>query len=110
MTGLVENFLTMIPLVKLLLNHYNLWSLTSKRVLIEYRNILEIIKNEVNLWTDIQSLELIENSKINPDIVNNIKNVIDGNFKFDPPGYDGVYGNLKFMINWIRLEINLISN
>ena len=105
-----RKFLTMIPLVEIIAKSLKMKSLTSKRVLIEYRNILEIIKNEVNLWTDIQSLGLIENSKINPDIVNNIKNVIDGNFKFDPPGYDGVYGNLKFGDKLDVSEINLISN
>lgn len=85
-------FVTMVPLIEILGYTRGIKTLRSKTLFREYMDIVRIIGDESRIWTDENSLDLLE---ANSDVVQNIKMVKQGNFCFSPPGYDGTYGRLK---------------
>jgi PHP family Zn ribbon phosphoesterase len=87
-------FVHMVPLVEIIAYSLGICSVSSKKVLDRYYRITSKV-NECDLWFKtpkgiLKELEGIVEYKI----INNILSVRNDNFCFEPPGYDGVYGNL----------------
>ena len=87
-------FVTMVPLIEILGFTRGVKTLTSQRLLKQYSEIIKVVKSEVRLWTTNDSFRLLSESKIDPEILQNLKEIKNGNFMFHPLGYDGVYGKL----------------
>lgn len=63
----------------------------------EYLTICREFGNELNLWlTDEKETERkLVALKLEEKVIDAIKKIKEGEFCFDPPGYDGVFGKLK---------------
>jgi len=86
-----QPFVSTVPLIELIA--YTLGStVSSKKAVARYNEIISQVGRETRLWfmTDgeISGLSLGE-------LGGNIIKVKTGDFSFDPPGYDGVYGTLS---------------
>ena len=68
----------------------------SKKVELEYRNLLNKIGNEFRVLLD-ESIENIKKYSLNPDVALAIKNMREGRVKIEP-GYDGVYGKVSMIL------------
>lgn len=86
-----RKYTTMVPLIEIVSKSLGLKTLTSKRALKTYLDVIGNIGTEANLWT-----KNIDFSAFNfPDeLVENISQIKNGNFSFSPLGYDGTYGEL----------------
>ncbi|OQY37160.1 MAG: hypothetical protein B6226_05510 [Candidatus Cloacimonetes bacterium 4572_65] len=92
---LKRQFIQMIPLVEVVAYSLNLKSVKSKKVVEMYESIIEIFGSEIALWLSDKSriIELLDKS-VAKKTMKAIISIKEGNFRFDPPGYDGEYGNL----------------
>jgi len=70
--------------------------IASRRVQSEYENIIRIFGGEFKILMEKGLDELIHES-INPEIINGIAALREGRVRFNPPGYDGEYGNMVFV-------------
>lgn len=90
-----QNFIHMIPLIEIIANSLNIKTLTSKTVVKNYIDIVNVIGSEVQLWKlDINEVMKKLENKCNSKIIDNINLVSQGNFRYFPLGYDGTYGEL----------------
>lgn len=93
--GPKRDFVTMVPLIEIIGHYFGIKTLTSKKVLRQYKEVIEFTGTEVQLWTDEKIIENLYGSKIPNKLVDQISQVRNGNFMFEPVGFDGVYGVLK---------------
>ena len=93
--GLKRNFYHMVPLAEVLAKGLKLSSPNAKSVTRLYNHIVTKLGNECKLWTTkLSELEEILSELIDPKIAETIIEVRKGNFCFNPPGFDGTYGEL----------------
>jgi uncharacterized protein (TIGR00375 family) len=90
-----RKFVNMIPLVEIIARGLTIQSVTAKKVLKEYRNIVDLVESECDLWfMDAQTVEDLLKGTIADSILSGILTVKKGRFGFSPPGFDGEYGEL----------------
>lgn len=91
-----RNFKHLIPLIEVIANSLNIKSVTSSRVISVFNEIMRIYPSEIELWL-ANDIEVMLDKRVCPKTINRILAVQRGEFRFDPAGYDGVYGELKFI-------------
>lgn len=67
----------------------------SQKVKSEYENIIKKIGGEFKILME-KNLDELSREGVNPKIISGIASLREGKVKFDPPGYDGEYGNMVF--------------
>ena len=89
-----RKFKHLIPLVEVIADSNGLKSVNSPKVLKTFRQIMGVFPSEIALWQS-DSVQVMLDKRVEQKTINRILAVQRGDFRFDPPGYDGVYGNLK---------------
>ncbi len=67
----------------------------SQKVKSEYENIIKIFGGEFKILME-KGLDELSHEGINPKIISGIASLREGKVRFDPPGFDGEYGNMVF--------------
>ncbi|MBU7047822.1 MAG: hypothetical protein HXS54_15405, partial [Theionarchaea archaeon] len=89
-----RKFVTMIPLAEIIAKGLEIQSATSKKVLKAYKEVVNLVGSECDLWfMEEDTLEDVLKG-IDERIYAAISCVKKGEFGFSPPGFDGEYGNL----------------
>ena len=91
-----QKFVHMVPLIEMLATGYfKVKSIKSKKLVKLYNDIINLIGNECELWfkPDEEIKSNLED-QIDQEVIELILNVKNGQFHFNPLGYDGAYGNL----------------
>jgi uncharacterized protein (TIGR00375 family) len=93
---LKRKFLYLIPLIEVIAYSLKIKNIKAIKVVKNYNKIMSIFPNEISIWksTDSEIEEQLDKD-IDAKIVSNILAVKNGNFAFNPPGYDGEYGVLE---------------
>ncbi|HOD53203.1 MAG TPA: endonuclease Q family protein [Candidatus Cloacimonadota bacterium] len=91
-----QKYVHLIPLIDVLAYALKQKSISSKKVIALYEIILKNFESEIDLWetaetTMIQKLDKISDKRV----VSCILAVKQQQFSYDPPGFDGMYGQLK---------------
>lgn len=89
-----RKFLHLIPLIEVIAESQKLKSISSKRVRGIFDNIMGIYPSELALWQS-DSIQVMLDKRVPQKTINQIIAVKNGDFSFQPPGFDGIYGNLK---------------
>ncbi len=90
-----KNFINMIPLAEVIGRGLHIKSVTAKKVLKEYKKIVDLVGSECDLWfMDEDTVEDVLKKNINEDVYAALLHVKRGKFGFYPPGFDGEYGEL----------------
>ncbi|MCD4797178.1 MAG: endonuclease Q family protein [Candidatus Cloacimonetes bacterium] len=89
-----RKFMHLVPLVEVIAASMDMKSVTSKKVIQTFETIMNIFPSEIALWRS-DRLEVLLDKCIPPKTINRILAVQSGDFIFDPPGFDGIYGKLK---------------
>ncbi|MBD3193127.1 MAG: hypothetical protein GF308_21015 [Candidatus Heimdallarchaeota archaeon] len=110
MYGKKRNFYRMVPLVEIIAKSIGLASPRAKKVRKIYELIVSAIGNECKLWTTTLSAitELLK-PLVNQELLQAILEVRKGNFCFDPPGFDGSYGELSLEKTGNYQEIRIVQ-
>ncbi len=90
---ITRNYLHLIPLIEVVAASQNLKSITSKKVREIFDIIMSIFPSEIALWQS-DSIQVMLDKRIDQKTINQILAVKKGDFIFQPPGFDGVYGKL----------------
>jgi PHP family Zn ribbon phosphoesterase len=88
-----RKFMHLIPLIEVIAASQNLKSITSKRVREIFDIIMNIFPSEIALWQS-DSIQVMLDKRVDQKTINQILAVKKGDFKFQPPGFDGTYGKL----------------
>ncbi|HPC38062.1 MAG TPA: endonuclease Q family protein [Exilispira sp.] len=93
-----QKFFYSIPLIEIIALSLNS-SIKSKKVEQFYKTILSKINFESNLYMIEEKtiLNIIENLEIDDSIKSSLISIRKNLFKFDPPGFDGKYGELRIL-------------
>ncbi|MDP3004210.1 MAG: DNA helicase UvrD, partial [Candidatus Azambacteria bacterium] len=67
----------------------------SQKVKSAYENIIKIFGGEFKILME-KGLDELSHEGINPKIISGIAALREGKVRFDPPGFDGEYGNMVF--------------
>ena len=70
-------------------------STASQKVKSEYENIIKIFGGEFKILME-KGLDELSHEGIKPKIISGIASLREGKVRFDPPGFDGQYGNMVF--------------
>ncbi len=90
-----RKFVNMIPLAEIVAKSLGIQTATSRKVLKEYRKIVDLVGSECDLWfMDEPSMEILKGN-VNEKVYNALLTVKRGEFGFYPPGFDGEYGKLS---------------
>lgn len=89
-----RNFKHLIPLIEVVAHSVGVKSVSSKKALQIFNSIMNVYSSEIELWMDDNIEELLD-KWVPPETINQILAVKNGNFTFDPPGFDGIYGKLR---------------
>ncbi|MFW9923301.1 MAG: endonuclease Q family protein [Candidatus Thorarchaeota archaeon] len=93
--GKKRNFYRMVPLVEIIAFATETKNANSNKVVKIYKLIVDALGNECKLWTTkLSELEEILERLVAGKIAQSIIEVRKGNFCFNPPGFDGSYGEL----------------
>lgn len=92
----VKPFISLIPLIEVIALAMTTKSLTSPKILAIYNKILDCFPNEISLWMSEPDIiaERISDTVPLP-VLSAILSIRDANFSFDPPGFDGQYGQFR---------------
>ncbi len=90
---ITRKFVHLIPLIEVIATSQNLKSITSKRVSKLFDIIMNIFPSEIALWQS-DSIQVMLDKRVDQKTINQILAVQQGDFEFQPPGYDGTYGKL----------------
>lgn len=86
----------LVPLVEVLAAGCGVKSIASKTIRGLYDAILKVTGTETALWEHTPEEARIRLRDVVPEaVLHAIQAVMEGAFRFDPPGYDGTYGMLK---------------
>ncbi|MCD4818356.1 MAG: endonuclease Q family protein [Candidatus Cloacimonetes bacterium] len=88
-----RKFIHLIPLIEVIANSLGIKTLNSQKVRAIFFEIMQIYDSEIQLWFSEDVKELLD-KRVLPKTINSILAVQKRNFFFEPPGYDGIYGNL----------------
>jgi len=88
-----RKFMHLIPLIEVIATSQNLKSITSKRVIKLFDIIMNIFPSEIALWQS-DSIQVMLDKRVDQKTINQILAVKEGDFKFQPSGFDGTYGKL----------------
>lgn len=91
-----RRFRSLIPLIEVIAHALETKAVEGKQVTGIYYKIMRYFKNEIAVWD--ASLDTVRErleETIPKAVVNAICSVSEGRFRFDPPGYDGKYGELR---------------
>lgn len=91
-----RKYLYLIPLIEVIAYSVKIKNVRASKVVKIYDKIMNIFPNEITIWKSTDS-EIVEHldKEIEAKIVSNIISVKNGDFAFNPPGYDGEYGVLE---------------
>ena len=89
-----RDFKHLIPLVEVIAESIGIKSISSQKVVKPFQQIMDVFPSEIALWQS-DNVQVLLDKRIEQKTINRILAVQQDDFKFDPPGYDGVYGNLK---------------
>jgi uncharacterized protein (TIGR00375 family) len=93
-----RNYKHLIPLVEVIAESLNIKTVNSSRVQSCYQEIMKLFPSEIALW-QAENVEVVLDKRVAQKTINRILSVQRGEFRFDPAGYDGVYGSLKIDAN-----------
>ena len=88
-----RKFMHLIPLIEVIAVSQDLKSITSKRVRNLFNIIMNISPSEIALWQS-DSIQVMLDKRVDQKTINQILAVREGDFEFQPPGFDGTYGKL----------------
>ncbi len=89
-----RRFVRMVPLAELV-RAATSWSLSSKRLATEYEKIVRVFGSEAALWASTpREIEKRLSGIASERVLSTILMVARGEFCYNPPGHDGVYGRL----------------
>ena len=90
------DFVHMVPLVEIIAYTLGIATLTSKRVIGTYYDMIEHLGSECAMWfMDETDIEKRLTGNVEENLLSNILTIKRGNFNFSPMGYDGTYGRLR---------------
>ncbi len=89
-----RNFIHLIPLVEIIAHSQNIISVNSVKVQKIFSEIMKIYPSEIALWQS-DNIEEHLDKRIPLKTIKQILAVKSGEFHFQPPGYDGIYGKLQ---------------
>jgi uncharacterized protein (TIGR00375 family) len=97
---IIENhpkpFHHLIPLIEVISDSLGTRSVQSKKVLAIYEEIVALFNSEIEFWlADAKRIEELLDKRVNPKTINHVLSVKAGKFRFDPPGFDGIYGKVR---------------
>lgn len=104
-----QKFIRMVPLIDILSHVLKIKTKTAKTLINHYHKIVELLGPEIVIW-QMNSDEIINKieTKVDTKILKAILEVKAGNFTFDVPGFDGVYGSLVIGTKGNFEETNVI--
>ncbi|MBT4333379.1 MAG: hypothetical protein HOD64_08875, partial [Candidatus Cloacimonetes bacterium] len=88
-----RKFMHLIPLIEVIAASQNLKSITSKKVVKLFDIIMNIFPSEIALWQS-DSIQVMLDKRVDQKTINQILAVKEGEFEFQPSGFDGTYGKL----------------
>jgi len=88
-----RKFIHLIPLIEVIAVSQNLKSISAKKVIKIFNSIMDIYTSEIALWQS-DSIQVMLDKRVPQKTITQILAVQNGDFVFQPPGFDGVYGNL----------------
>lgn len=88
-----RKFIHLIPLIEVIANSIGIKTLTSRKISDIFNKIMQIYDSEIQLWFSEDVKEQLD-KRVPQKTIQSILAVQKKNFYFDPPGYDGNYGNL----------------
>ncbi len=95
-----RTFKRIIPLIEVIAYGLKIKTLSSKKVIKTYNEIISTIGNEITLWLKpVKEIEKDLSSVLNENVLRAIIAIHKEEFTFDPPGFDGEYGKLKIFLN-----------
>lgn len=89
-----RNFVNMIPLAEVIAKGLKTKTITAKKVLKEYKKIVDLVGSECDLWFMGEDTLKDVLKGIDKSVYSVILDVNRGKFGFYPPGFDGEYGEL----------------
>lgn len=89
-----RNYRHLIPLVEVIAHSVGVKSVKSKKVIGIFNKLLQVYSSELELWCS-KTIKGDLSGLVPPTIISQIMAVQKGNFRFEPPGYDGLYGKLQ---------------
>ncbi len=108
--GKPRKFVHMIPLVEALAKSLGIKTVTSKSVENHYNKIIERVGSECELWfLEPSELRTILDGILPPPGIEKILAIREGKFCFEPPGYDGSYGELQIGKTLDILKFNVVQ-
>ena len=101
----------MVPLIEIIAASTNTISISSKKVIDIYNTIIFLFGTEINLFTQDKKKvqQILTDNNISQNIITGISEILDNNFSFSPPGFDGTYGKLNLGIKEDFLNINTVK-
>jgi len=85
----------MVPLAEIIAFTYSK-GVNTKFVVKKYHEIITFTGTECDIWLkQFSSVKKLLQGKIDDLLLHNLREIHEGNFCFSPPGYDGLYGELK---------------
>lgn len=88
-------FLHLIPLTEVLAVALRVKNPSSKRVLLYFKKIMDVYGSEIGMWQTIREEGIEQLAVITGEkIAKGVLSVVNQEFRFDPPGFDGEYGRL----------------
>jgi uncharacterized protein (TIGR00375 family) len=91
---LKRDFMHLIPLVEVIAHSLEVKSVSSEKVKKALSEVMKIYPSEISLWQSDKIEEHLD-KRLPPKTINQISAVKSGNFRFHPPGFDGIYGRLQ---------------
>lgn len=88
-----QSFRTIIPLTEVIAVSLGIKNPMAKRVISEYKKLIEAFGSEVDFWFHPEPNWKLANFP--PALSQNLQHVHSGEFHFWLPGFDGTYGSLK---------------
>lgn len=89
-----RHFKHLIPLVEVIAESLDLKSSSSRKVQQVFNEIMQKFPSEIELWQS-DNVQVMLDKRVEKKTINRILAVQKGDFRFDPAGFDGLYGNLK---------------
>ena len=102
---------SLVPLIEIIAASTNTISISSKKVIDIYNTIIFLFGTEINLFTQDKKKvqQILTDNNISQNIITGISEILDNNFSFSPPGFDGTYGKLNLGIKEDFLNINTVK-